>query len=217
VQGEDIKVWGKIGPVIRDVWGRLARFFSRGDGAASTTENPGIGTFPILAESSPSGILAQLLSFKSESEPELQEEQPDISRLKVANCHESPFEKCGRLYVVGDDLVIRSELYLRGVCIPLVDLVDVLDSETVLILLISNDTRVGAANQSDSGKAVNVWIDPILSMSPLARAMDILDGRPKKAAVFVGRGCGGGVNIMCSISPLRGSWGVSFDTLVALS
>jgi len=70
VQGEDIKVWGKIGPVIRDVWGRLARFFSRGDGAASTTENPGIGTFPILAESSPSGILAQLLSFKSESEPE---------------------------------------------------------------------------------------------------------------------------------------------------
>ncbi|HOL41905.1 MAG TPA: hypothetical protein PLN56_09925 [Methanoregulaceae archaeon] len=51
---------------------------------------------------------------------------------------ESPFDKCGRIYIEGDDLIIRSDLGTRGFCIPLVDVVAVLDGETVPVLLLSN-------------------------------------------------------------------------------
>ena len=100
---------------------------------------------------------------------------------------ESPFEKCGRLYIEGDDLVIRSDLDDRGFCIPLVDVVDVLHGETVPVLLLANRTQVGVAKHSMSGKAMNVWIDPLLYTSPLSRVMDVLEGRARKASVFVGR------------------------------
>jgi len=75
----------------------------------------------------------------------------------------------------------------RGFCIPLVDVVDVLDGETVPVLLLSNHTHVGVARRSVSGKAMNVWIEPILYISPLAGVMDVLEGRARKAAVFMGR------------------------------
>jgi len=34
---------------------------------------------------------------------------------------------------------------------------------------------------------MNVWVEPNLYTSPLSRVMDVLDGRARKAAVFVGR------------------------------
>ncbi|HNI42654.1 MAG TPA: hypothetical protein PK272_08280, partial [Methanoregulaceae archaeon] len=140
-----------------------------------------------LAESTPPKILAEPLSTTSESEPELQEEPVDLSRWEVTNYHESPFEKCGRLFIEGNDLIIRSELDTRGFCISLVDVIDVLDGETVPVLLLGNGTQVGVAKRSASGKAMNFWIEPFLYTSPLARVMDVLEGRARKAAVFVGR------------------------------
>ncbi len=163
--------------LIREGWDRLVRFFSREEVTAGE----------VLAESSPSRILAEPLSTTSESEPELQEEPVDLSQWKVTNYTESPFEKCGRLYIEGDDLVIRSDLDTRGFFIPLVDVVDVLDGETVPILLLSNGTQVGMAKRSVSGKAINFLIEPLLHTSPVSRVMDVLDGRARKAAVFVGR------------------------------
>ena len=112
--------------VIRKGWGRLVRFFSGGE-ELTATEEPETGTAPVLAESSPSRILVEPLSTTLESEPELQEVQPDLSRWNVTNYTESPFEKCGRLYIEDDDLVIRSDLETRGFCIPLIDVVAVLD------------------------------------------------------------------------------------------
>jgi hypothetical protein len=100
---------------------------------------------------------------------------------------ESPFEKCGRLYIEGDDLVIRSDLDTRGFYVPLVNVVSVLDGELQLVLLISNGTQVGVARLSSSGRAMNCWIEPFLYTSPLTRVMDVLEGRARKAAVFVGR------------------------------
>ena len=166
--------------VIRDGWDRLARSFFDG-------EEQETGTAPVLAERSPSGILVEPLSTTSESESELQEEQPDLSRWEVTEYTESPFEKCGRLFIEGDDLVIRSDLDDRGFCIPLADVADVLDGETVPVLLLADCTQVGVAKRSTSGKAMNVWIDPLLYTSPLSRVMDVLEGRARKAAVFVGR------------------------------
>ena len=172
--------------VIRKGWDRLVRFFTGGE-EVTATEELKTGTAPVLVERSPSGILVEPISITSESEPELQEEPVDLSRWNVTNYTESPFEKSGRIYIEGDDLVIRSGLDTRGFYIPLVDAVDVLDGETVPVLLISDGTQVGVAKRSASGKAMNVWIEPFLYTSPLARVMDVLEGRARKAAVFVGR------------------------------
>ena len=179
--------------VIRKGWDRLVRFFSGGEE---------VTTGEVLAESSPSRILVEPLSTTSESQPELQEVQPDLSRWNVTNYTESPFEKCGRLFIEGDDLVIRSDLDTRGFWIPLIDVVAVLDGETVPVLLLANGTQVGVAKRSASGKAINFWIDPIQYTSPLARVMDVLDGRARKAAVFVGReGVEGSVSKLLLIQP----------------
>jgi len=164
--------------VIREGWDRLLRFFSGGEGVI-------VGE--VQAESSPPGILVEPISITKESEPELQEEQPDLSRWKVSEYLESPFEKCGRLYIEGDDLVIRSDLDTRGFCIPLIDVVAVLKGEAVPVLLLSSGTPAGLAKRSVSGKAVNFYIEPFLYTSPLTRMMDVLEGRARKAAVFVGR------------------------------
>ncbi|MGV8088448.1 MAG: hypothetical protein ACP5NU_05245 [Methanomicrobiales archaeon] len=164
--------------VILKSWDRLVRFFTGEEVTAGE----------IQVESSPPGILAEPHSTTLESEPELQEEPVDLSRWEVTNYYESPFEKCGRLYIEGDDMVIRSDLDVRGFCVSLVDVAEVLDGETVSVLLLSNRTQVGVAKRSASGKAMNIWIDPFLYTSPLTRVMDVLDGRARKAAVFVGRG-----------------------------
>jgi len=164
--------------VIREGWDRLIRFFSGGEGVI-------VGE--VQAESSPPGILVEPISITKESEPELQEEPVDLSRWEVTEYTDSPFVKCGRLYIEGDDLVIRSDLDDRGFCIPLVDVVGVLDGEAVPVLLLSNGTQVGVAKRSISGKGVNFWIEPFLYTLPLARVMTVLEGRARKAAVFVGR------------------------------
>jgi hypothetical protein len=165
--------------LIREGWDRLVRFFSGGEEVAAGE---------VLAESSSAGILVEPHSTASENEPELQEEPVDLSRWKVTEYTESPFEKCGRLYIEGDDLVIRSDLDTRGFFIPLVEVAEVLAWETVPVLMISDGTQVGVAKRSASGKAMNVWIEPFLYTSPLSRVMDVLEWRTRKAAVFVGRG-----------------------------
>jgi len=165
--------------LIGEGWDRLVRFFSGGEEAA-------VGE--VLAESSHSGIPVEPLSTTFENDPGLQEEPVDLSRWKVTEYTESPFEKCGRLYIEGDNLVIRSDLDTRGFFIPLVEVAEVLAWETVPVLMISDGTQVGVAKRSASGKAMNVWIEPVLYTSPLSRVMDVLEWRTRKAAVFVGRG-----------------------------
>ena len=164
--------------LIRKAWDRLVRFFTGGEEVTAGE---------VLAESSPSGILVESLSTTSESLPELQEETVDLSRWNVTEYEESPFEKCGRLYIEGDDLVIRSDLDTRGFYIPLADVAGVLAGEAVPFLLLANGNQVGVAKRSVSGKAINFWIESLLYTSPLARVVDVLDGRARKAAVFVGR------------------------------
>ena len=63
----------------------------------------------------------------------------------------------------------------------------VLSGEPQAVRLRVTGEVVGVVSLSASGKAVNVWIDPVLYTAPLARVMDVLEGRARKAAVFVGR------------------------------
>lgn len=111
----------------------------------------------------------------------------DFSRWTITEYLESPFEKVGRLYIEGDDLVIRSDLDTRGFRIRLADVGAVLNGEPQDIRLLKTGKKVGMARLSASGKAMNFLIEPFLYTSPLARVMDVLEGRAGKAAVFVGR------------------------------
>jgi hypothetical protein len=111
---------------------------------------------------------------------------PVLTRWNVSESPASPFEKCGRLFVRGDDLVVRSDRDPRGFSIPRADVARVLDGEAVPIHLETGEPA-GVAKRSASGKAVNFRIGPFLYTAPLAKVRDVVEGRARKAAVFVGR------------------------------
>jgi len=117
----------------------------------------------------------------------LNESPVDLSRWTVTEHTESPFEKVVRLYVQVDYLVIRSDLDNRGFRVPLVDVDAVLDGELRAVRLLGGDEEVGVVRLSVSGRGVNFLIEPVLYTSPLTRVVDVLEGRARKAAVFVGR------------------------------
>ena len=156
------------------IWNGIQRVaaFLAGEDPAAGTEEP---------ESSGSGIPERDLSNP------LAESPVDLSRWTVTEHVESPLEKAGRLYLDGDDLVIRSDLDRRGFRVPLGDVVAVLDGELKGVLLLGSEEDAGVVRLSASGKAMNFVINPFLYTAPLARVMDVLEGRARKAAVFVGR------------------------------
>ncbi len=100
---------------------------------------------------------------------------------------ESPFEKVGRLYIEGEDLVIRSDLDHRGFSIPLSDIPAVLDGDTELIWLLDSKTEVGAVRLSTSGRAMNFTIGPFYYTTPLHSILRMLAGEQRKAPLFIGR------------------------------
>ena len=128
----------------------------------------------------PGGVLSS--STVAEGEPLY-----DAGRWTVTVYEESPFEKVGRLYLDGGCLVVRSDLDTRGFSVLLTDMSAVLSGEPQAVRLLVTGEVVGVVSLSASGKAVNVWIDPVLYTAPLARVMDVLEGRARKAAVFAGR------------------------------
>jgi len=131
----------------------------------------------------PGGVLSS--SSVAEGEPLY-----DAGRWTVTVYEESPFEKVGRLYRDGGCLVVRSDLDTRGFSVLLADMAAVLSGEPQAVRLRVTGEVVGVVSLSASGKAVNVWIDPVLYTAPLARVMDVLEGRARKAAVFAGREAG---------------------------
>jgi len=100
---------------------------------------------------------------------------------------ESPFEKVGRLYIEGENLVIRSDLDDRGFSIPLSDIPAVLDGDTELIFLLDGKTEVGTVRISTSGRAMNFTIEPFYYTTPLQSITKMLAGEQRKAPLFVGR------------------------------
>ena len=111
----------------------------------------------------------------------------DLGRWTVTLHAESPFEKVGRLYLVGTDLVIRSDIDRRGFSIPLADVALVLEGDPAPVRLISGGSVVGSAKMSASGKAMNFSIPPFLYTTPLRSLSPVLDEQVRKAPLFVGR------------------------------
>ena len=100
---------------------------------------------------------------------------------------ESPFEKAGRLYIEGENLVIRSDLDPRGFCIPRADLPAVLDGEVRPVCLLESREEAGTIRLSASGRAMNISIDPFYYTTPLQSVLRMLAGEQRKAPLFVGR------------------------------
>jgi hypothetical protein len=98
-----------------------------------------------------------------------------------------PFEKVGRLYIEGENLVIRSELDHRGFLIPLPVISEVFDGDTHLIFLLDGKTEVGTVRLSTSGRAMNFAIEPFYYTTPLQSVGRVLAGEQRKAPLFVGR------------------------------
>lgn len=165
--------------LIHRTWARAVRFFTEKEsiGDQTVVGSPG-QEIPVATLSISSGPVAE------------KEIQYDFSRWTVTEYYESPFEKVGRLYIEGDNLVIRSDLDNRGYNVPLVDLSAVFEGEPQAVRLLATGEETGIVKLSTSGKAMNFWIDPYLYTSPLMRVIEVLEGRERKAAVFVGREMG---------------------------
>jgi len=111
----------------------------------------------------------------------------DLSRWTVTECVESPFEKIGRIYLVGADMVIRSDLDHRGFRISLVDVDAVLAGNPQDIRLLKTGKKVGTVQLSTSGRAMNFTIAPFFYTTPLQSVVRMLAGEQRKAPLFVGR------------------------------
>ena len=147
------------------------------------------GLFPKKEEE----VTGQVSSAVSETEPvvedlsELDEPVVDLSRWTVTLHAESPFEKVGRLYLEGTNLVIRSEIDSRGFFMELADVGMVLDGDPGPIRLLSDGSITGTAKKSISGLAVNFTISPFFYTTPLRSLNPVLADEIRKAPLFVGR------------------------------
>jgi len=63
----------------------------------------------------------------------------------------------------------------------------VLDGESRVVRLLGGSEEVGVVRLSASGRGVNLSIEPFLYTTPLRDVVRVLEGRARKAAVFVGR------------------------------
>lgn len=133
------------------------------------------------ASGNPVGVLSTSSIASSETE------SVDLSRWSVTEHIESPFEKVGRIYLVGSDMVIRSYLDTRGFRIPLADVDAVINGEPQSIRLLTTGKKVGTAQSSTSGRAMNLSIDPFFYTTPLQSLTRMLAGEQRKAPLFVGR------------------------------
>ncbi len=162
--------------VIRKTLQLVVRFFARNEALTDAGIAERVGEEIPVATHSTTPVPAPHLEISY-----------DFSRWKITEYEESPFEKVGRLYIDGENLVIRSDLDTRGFRIRLVYVVAVLNGEPQDIRLLKTGKKVGIVKLSASGKAMNFAIEPFLYTAPLSRVMYVLEGRARKAAVFVGR------------------------------
>ncbi|HON81876.1 MAG TPA: hypothetical protein PLN56_06445 [Methanoregulaceae archaeon] len=100
---------------------------------------------------------------------------------------EPAFEKVGRVYIRGEDMVVRSDLDSRGFRVPLPDLARAINGEPQPVRLLSTGMVAGTVRRSFSGKALNFTIEPFYYTTPLQSVTRLLAGKQRKAPLFVGR------------------------------
>jgi hypothetical protein len=110
-------------------------------------------------------------------------------RWTVRPCSVPAFQKVGRVYMEQGDLVIRSDLDIRGFLISEDDLDRVLTGDTGTIRFYSDVlAEAGTARLSTSGRAFNLTIDDQLYIVPLKTLVPVVTGDRRKAPLFVPAG-----------------------------
>jgi hypothetical protein len=156
---------------------RLTAYLKRGNGKLVVPDEPG---------SQASKIPVMVLSTSSIASCETK--AVDLNRWTVTEHVESPFEKVGRIYIVGSDMIIRSDLDTRGFLVPLADINSVIDGDPQSIRLLATGGIIGTVRLSTSGRAMNFSIEPFFYTTPLQSLTRMLGGEQRKTPLFVGRG-----------------------------
>jgi hypothetical protein len=154
---------------------QLTAYLKRGNGNVVVPDEP---------ESQASRIPVGVLSTSS---IERSDAVVDLSRWTITEHIESPFEKVGRIYLAGPDMVIRSDLDSRGFRVPIDNIDDVLAGNPQDIQLLKTGKKVGIVQLSTSGRAMNFTIDPFFYTTPLYSVNRMLAGEQRKAPLFVGK------------------------------
>jgi len=95
------------------------------------------------------------------------------------------FVKVGRMYLDEGDLVIRSDRDSRVFLLPKEEIDPAFAGEDVPVLLLDLSATVGTAHLSTSGRALNFVIDQQLHTVPLRSLIPVLNGKTRKAPLFV--------------------------------
>ncbi len=95
------------------------------------------------------------------------------------------FVKVGRMYLDDGDLVIRSDQDSRVFLLQKEEIDQTFAGEDVPILLFDLSATVGIAHLSTSGRALNFVIDRQLHTVPLRSLIPVLNGKTRKAPLFV--------------------------------
>jgi len=95
------------------------------------------------------------------------------------------FVKVGRMYLDEGDLVIRSDRDSRVFLLQKEEIDQAFAGEDVPILLLDLTATVGTAHLSTSGRALNFVIDRQLHTVPLRSLIPVLNGKTRKAPLFV--------------------------------
>lgn len=94
------------------------------------------------------------------------------------------FEKVGRVFQDGGDLVLRSDRDGKGFAIRKPDVESALSGGTGEVWLLDDTVKVGTACLSRSGRALNMVIDGKLYTVPLRLLMLVVEGKRRKVALF---------------------------------
>ncbi|MFA5214301.1 MAG: hypothetical protein WC406_13270 [Methanoregula sp.] len=95
------------------------------------------------------------------------------------------FVKVGRMYLDEGDLVIRSDRDSRVFLLPKEEIDPAFAGDDVPVLLLDLSATVGTAHLSTSGRALNIVIDQQLHTVPLRSLIPMLNGKTRKAPLFV--------------------------------
>jgi len=112
---------------------------------------------------------------------------PALPNWKTEMIPAESFTKVGRIAMCGEGLEIHSDLDERGFILLNEDIDAVLDGDKSDIRLLDARDLAGSARLSMSGRALNIMIPPFYYTVPLRSVLAVLDGRNRKAAVFMGK------------------------------
>jgi len=110
-------------------------------------------------------------------------------KWEIRPCKRREFDKVGRLFLEGGDLVIKVD-GLPFYVVNARDIGRLLDGEVVEVRETGGHSPIGTARPSASGKGINFKIGNRLYTVPYRNFRAVVEGKARKAAVFEGNGGG---------------------------